>query len=325
MPSVAIAPLHSRLRRIVLIFNPFAGRVGGRGLRYFSQVSTLFRASGVEVIEVVLGPAAAGEGLRDAVRKGCDAVTACGGDGTFNYALQEVLPISNEVAFATVPLGSGNLFAKSQNLPDHPVRAAKALLNGSHTRATLGVILNNGGAERVWAGAAGIGADARVICGISPRLKARLGIVAYYVEATRQLCNPRLSLPWFTVEFTTAAGERRSERVTQLVAERINYFGAYFNGFSAELAEDELRLVLIKSDRRRALLRYGASLLASRSGIPMQPCNAVESVIAREVWCSPPSVPSCSSILAEADGELVGSVPARLYTLPGACIVIHPA
>jgi diacylglycerol kinase (ATP) len=313
------------LRRVVLIFNPFAGRIGGRSLRHFSEVSALFRASGVEVIEIVLGPAAADSGLREAVRKGCDAVIACGGDGTLNYALQAVLPISNEVAFAAVPLGSGNLFAKSHHLPGHPLRAAKALLNGSRARATLGVIANNGGAERVWAAAAGIGTDARVICGISPSLKARFGILAYYVEATRQLCDPTLSLPWFIVEFTTANGERRSERVTQLVAERITYFGAYGTGPSVQLAEDELRLVLIKSDRRRAFLRYGASLLASRPGIPMQPGNAVESVIAREVQCSPAAGPSSTSILAEADGELVGSVPARLYTLPGACIFIHPS
>lgn len=321
---MAIAIPNPPLRRIILIFNPFAGRVGGRSLLHFSQVSAFFRASGVEVIEVVLGPAAAGEGLREAVRKGSDAVIACGGDGTFNYALQEVLPINNEVAFATVPLGSGNLFAKSQNLPRHPLRAAKALLNGTRMRAALGVIVHDNGAERVWAAAAGIGADARVICGINPRLKSRLGILAYYVEATRQLCNPRLSFPWFTVEFTTAAGERRRERVTQLVAERISYFGAYGNGSSSELAENELRLVLIKSDRRRVFLRYGATLLASRPGIPVQPGNAVESVIAREVLCSPASVPSCTSILTEADGELVGCVPARLYTRPGACIFIHP-
>jgi diacylglycerol kinase (ATP) len=317
-------PISNRpLRRVVLIFNPFAGRVGGRSLRHFSEVSALFRASAVEVIEVVLGPAAAAEGLREAVTKGCDAVIACGGDGTLNYALREVLPITDEVAFATVPLGSGNLFAKSHNLPAHPLRAAKALLNGTRAHATLGVIANSAAAEYLWAAAAGIGADARVICGINPRLKAHFGILAYYLEAARQLCDPRLSLPWFTIEFTTATGERRRESVTQLVAERIAYFGST-NGGARTLADDELRLVLIKSDRRSAFLNYGASLLASRSSLRLRPGDAVEAVIASEVRCLPAEGPSSTSILAEADGEMVGSIPVRLYTLPRACTIIRP-
>src|SRR5260370_36762867 len=81
-------------------------------------------------------------------------------------------------------------------------------------------------ARRYWIVAAGVGADAHVICKINHEFKARYGIYAYYAESARQLLLARYKFPPFVVEFhESGRNVPRREIVTHIVPERIDYFG----------------------------------------------------------------------------------------------------
>src|SRR5260370_2744510 len=89
-------------------------------------------------------------------------------------------------------------------------------------------------ARRYWIVAAGVGADAHVICKINHEFKARYGIYAYYAESARQLLLARYKFPPLVVEFQESGSNvPRREIVTNIVTERIDYFwrcrGAHSN------------------------------------------------------------------------------------------------
>ena len=314
-------------RRILLAFNPAAGP-RRRDRTLLNAVAKFLSGASVETCQVMLG--AEGLGAIEHDIQTFDAVFICGGDGTINHALQHLMARQCDVPLGVIPIGSGNLFAGSMGTPRNVVSAAKALLKGERRRVSVGTISRNGdaGTPRYWIAAAGVGADARVICGIKPRLKARFGAAAYYAESVRQLCSPRLDLPLFRVEFTDRTGLRRSELVTQVIAERMAYFGNAVSRPAENLADDELRLVLIKSPSRWVYLRFGASLVASQLQLGSSAGSDVEVAIAKQVNCVP--VSSCNghakdNVLAEVDGELIGEAPVHLSVRPQAATVIVPS
>lgn len=315
-----MSPPESPWRRILLAYNPAAGRTSGGDKRLRRLVD--FLSSAVPVLELVTlnghGPGAV---IHDV--KSFDAVFVCGGDGTLNQMLQFLAESKAQIPVGIIPVGSGNLLSSSLQTPAEPVSAATALLAGEARQQPLGTITTADGRLRYWVAAAGIGADANVICGVSPRWKARMGQAAYYAESIRQLCSPRLELPWFCVELLGSDGSRRIERATQVIAERISYFGKAVSKAPHPLRDDEMRVILIKSSTRWALLRYGTALFASKFGAVLPASADIETMVVKEVLCTP--LPeSRTSVLAEVDGELVGPAPVRLTVQSSAATLILP-
>jgi len=116
---------------------------------------------------------------RDAVERGCDAVIACGGDGTVRAVLEGVAGSNTELGI--VPLGTGNLLAGNLGLADGLDAFPVAL---SAPATTLDTATVNG--ER-FAVMAGVGFDAMMIRDASSGVKERFGSAAYIASAARNL------------------------------------------------------------------------------------------------------------------------------------------
>jgi diacylglycerol kinase family enzyme len=122
---------------------------------------------------------------RQAVEDGAEVLLACGGDGTVNACIHQV--VGRPVALAVLPLGTGNLLAMNLGLPAG-IAAAVAIATGAGRRQ-----LDVGDADgRSFAVMAGMGFDARLMASTSPALKARLGWAAYVIVAFRHLRDPRM-------------------------------------------------------------------------------------------------------------------------------------
>jgi diacylglycerol kinase family enzyme len=107
----------------------------------------------------------AGELGRRARRDRLDIVVTLGGDGTINEAVNGMLadgPGPEVPVLATVPGGSGNVFARALGLPLDPVEATGQLLDGIREQRyrTLGLGRANG---RWFLANAGLGLDAEII------------------------------------------------------------------------------------------------------------------------------------------------------------------
>lgn len=109
-----------------------------------------------------------------------DVVLVLGGDGSLHAVVQALYEADrlNSVTLGLIPLGTGNDFAATLGLPDDPVKAALALVNG-HTRE-IDLIVDGDGGVVVNAAHIGIGAEAAAA---ARPWKRALGPIGYAIGA----------------------------------------------------------------------------------------------------------------------------------------------
>ena len=319
------------MRTFALLYNLSCG-TSRRAQTRLQRLRHAFRARGVELRPYSTStPRCASAVVRGAIAGGCEAILAAGGDGTFNDLLQATMLHADSLPVGIVPFGSGNVLSRDIGLSGDVARIAQDLVGATPTKVPVGLLssrLASGATvSRYFTVAAGIGADARVICGVSLAWKKRLGINAYYAEAARQLLFSPDPLPLFRVQYDDIqSGERRQETVSQVIVERVGYFSGPLlkkNG-TDPLSSKVFRLVLFKTQRRATYLRYGLQLLARQFGGAPSPIGNVEVVQATTVICDPLPGTAATDVLTEVDGELVGNLPAELRFAPQSIRLLMP-
>lgn len=303
------------MRKAALIYNPQAGRRRGRRLADVTAAAEVLAAAGVEaMLSPTPGPGAAAEQAREAIAGGCDALLACGGDGTVNEVLQGM--VGSTASLGVIPLGTGNALANDLGMPRDPRQAAQAMLSGRRREVRLGLAEYADFAGRRQARyfliGAGIGPDAELMYRLATAPKGRFGMYAYYAMGTRLL----LTHPFAT--FTAEFGGRR-ETVSEVLAMRVGYAGGLLAEVApgASLERDDLRLVLFKTGARRAYLSYLAAVASRRHW----KVEGVELADAGELRASGET---SSRVLVEVDGECVGTLPARLGMAEQRCVLLVP-
>jgi diacylglycerol kinase family enzyme len=136
-----------------------------------------------------------------AMRSGVDVVVALGGDGTVNEVINGLLTdgVHPDVpALGVVPAGSTNVFARALGLPNDPIEATGALLEGVRNATSRPVSLGLAD-DRYFCFAAGLGFDAAIVHGVERHrrkgrrsthlLYARVGVTEFF-RADRR--HPRL-------------------------------------------------------------------------------------------------------------------------------------
>ena len=211
-------------------------------------------------------PGSAGMQAEEAVRRGCDTIIACGGDGTVHEVLQSLA--GTQVALGVVPLGTANALAANLGLQSSPAKAVRKLLTAIPVRLPVGQISYQDAAgetrSRYFTVAAGVGADALFISRLDPALKRRFGYLLYMIEGFRVWATH--TFPLFEAAFIEGASSQpRVEEISELLVVRIRNFGGALNNFipGATLHNRRLRLVAFKT---RSRLRYFCFLIAALFG-----------------------------------------------------------
>src|SRR5260370_23736466 len=173
--------------------------------------------------------------------------------------------------------------------------------------------------------------------------RAGCGIEVYFGESARELLRARYKFPPFVVEFQESGSNvPRREIVTQIVAERIDYFGRCLaaqrngNGNSSGRISEDLHVILFKTPNALRYLAYGFCLIGNLMGAPPGKILDVELVRVRELTCrelrSDETLPEgwngarqgSGEILAEADGEFLGSLPVKIQIQPETLALLRP-
>lgn len=332
------APERKAFRRVALIYNPASGQDSPRRNAVIEEALAVLRAAGAEVEALATyAPGSAGLLAAEAARKGCDTVLACGGDGTVHEVLQAL--VETDVALGVVPLGTANALAADLGLGMGPraglgsglgsgvgggltpAKAVQMLLGAHPTRVSVGRVhycdLKGQMASRYFTVTAGIGADALLMSRMDARLKRRLGYILYLLEGLRVMATH--SFPLFAAEIAEQEKEAtRTIHVSQLLAVRIHDFGGVLHHLApgASLRNGTLRLVGFKTRSRWHYLRFVLAVLFRRQTFDRQ----IELCDAVSVECSKLEKP----IFVEADGELLGTLPARLEIVPHALTLLIP-
>ena len=311
------------MRKAILLYNPLSGQRQRRRVGDVQRAASILRSAGVDASTAPTRAAGeASEQVKEAIADGSDAVFACGGDGTVHDVLQGL--VGTEAALAIIPLGTANSLAHDLRLPLSPAGAAETALKSTPRRIAVGRIeyqdLSAKCCSRYFTVCVGIGADAHLFYKLNPLAKRHLGMAAYYVKATRLWLTH--SMPHFGLAFGENV-EPRSCEVTQLLAVRIRDFGGMLRELApgASLERDDLRLVLFHTRSRIAYLRYILrGLFATKWTVP-----GIELIHASEIRCDLlNSGAESSRIFVEADGELLGTLPAKISMVPNALTLLVP-
>jgi YegS/Rv2252/BmrU family lipid kinase len=311
------------MRQVALIHNPASGQLSAGHGKAIRQVLEVLHGAGVEAEALTTkGPGTAGELAAEAVLRGCDTIIACGGDGTVHEILQSL--VGTPTALGVIPLGTANALASDLGLRGSPERAVRKLLSAVPVRVSVGKISYREATgetrSRYFTVAAGVGPDALLLSRLDPGLKRRFGYLLYMVEGFRVWATD--SFPLFDAAFLEAgSSEPRVEQISQLLAVRIRNFGGVLNHFApgATLRKDDLRLIAFKTRSRISYFRFLLAVMFGRQTFSRE----IELLDAVRVECRFRN--GCSTrVFAEADGELLGGLPAELDIVPQALTLLVP-
>lgn len=311
------------MRKAALLYNPDSGGSQQRQRELQSALAVL-RDGGVAA---ELFPASsreqAAEITRQSITSGCDTVFACGGDGTINNIAQVLA--NTPVAMGILPIGTANALAHDIGLPLRTAEAAKAALDADPRRIALGEItcpdLSGVRRTRYFIIGAGIGVDAHLFYKLLTSAKQRLGMGAYYAKAWQMWFTYPMTR--FRVAYTTPQGAQQDNTdVTELLAVRIREFGGIIRELApgASLDRNDMRLVLCHTGRRFTYLAYVTRGLLRRNWV----IPGVELAYGTNASCDYADPNPSRKVYVQADGELIGSLPAEISIVPGALTLLAP-
>ncbi len=314
------------MRKAALLYNPESGGSKQRK-RDLDRALAILQNGGVEAeLLPTESRRHAGDQARQAIADGCDTIFACGGDGTIHNVVQ--ILAGTQVALAVLPMGTANALAHDLGVPLDIPKAAEAALQGRLRRVALGRLacknLESQPDTRYFVITAGMGVDAHLFYKLHSGTKQRLGMVAYYVKAWHMWFSYPMTR--FCVNYLETGGQvEKTANVTELLAVRIRHFGGVIRELApgASLDRNDMRLIFCHTARRIDYLAYVTRSLLGAAwkirGIELASCTKATcdyidgSVSGRR-----------QNIYVEADGELVGKLPAEVSVVPDALTILAP-
>jgi len=316
------------MRKAALLYNPDSGGSGKQRKSKLDSVLAVLRNTGVEAHLVLThSRAQAEEKAREAVLAGSDTIFACGGDGTIHNIIQVLA--NTRVALAVLPMGTANALSHDLGLPRDVAAAAKASLSATPRRVALGHIqyldFNGNPGTRYFIIAAGVGVDAHLFYKLIPETKRRLGMAAYYVRAWHLWLT--YAMRRFQVEYTeTGSDHPQRAELTELLGVRIRHFGGMLQRLApgASLDRSDVRLVLCRTASRLAYLSYVVrAMLRCHWTVPGIDLAHASKVVCQYLPSTADDAPQ-RIIYVEADGELLGTLPAEITVVPDALTLLSP-
>jgi diacylglycerol kinase (ATP) len=307
------------MRKVLFLHNPLSGGRRERRLADVEAAAAVLRAARIEVETVATEGAAEAGGQARAAVGNYDAIFACGGDGTIHDILQGMAGTGTPLGI--IPLGTANTLAHDLGVPLNHVAAAKAALSAKPRRIAVGRVqytdFTGNAGERYFTVAVGIGVDAHLFYKLNATAKRHLGMAAYYWKATHLwLTYP---LDRFRAD-VSSQGQTRELDVSQVLAVRIRFFGGVLRELApgASLERNDLRLVLFHTQSRFTYLRYIFRGLFATNWTG----KGIELANAALVRCR--ALSPGHRVFVEADGELIGTLPAEVSIQPDALTLLCP-
>lgn len=295
----------------LIIINP---RAGAAPARFGVLEARLRDALGDLEVARTRGPRDATRIAREAARAGVRRLVAGGGDGTLSEIVTGVLAagLGEEVEIGLLPLGSGCDFARSVGAPRSLQHAVEQLAAGETRRVDAGRIqcVDSRGRERT-------------LCFLN---EASFGLSAFTVDWMNRVgrrLGPRLGFavgaglavlrhPTPEVLISVDDKEVYAGPVCMVVVANGGSFGGGMRIAPAASPDDGLFEVVVVSalSRTRLLANFPALYRGTHVGHPAVEIHRGSRVAAQLV--------EGTAAHTEADGELLGCLPASMELLPGA-------
>ncbi len=302
----------------LLIVNPAAG--GGRAARALDRVlEALAPLRPFDVFVTQPGLERPAErAARDAVLAGATRILVLGGDGSSSQALNGIYAAGGadaltRVSLGLLPAGTGRDYARSAGIARDPVAAARALARGAAARRVdVGVIEFPDSRTRLFLNVASFGVSAQIAHALEeyPQLKRRAGAVAF------GLATVRAGWGYAPVETELRVDLQAAQRGPTAAVAIANggWFGGGMHVAPSARVDDGLFEVVRFGDlaRRDFVISLPRLYRGTHYTHPHVRHSQGAEILAA------PGVGVTQPIEIEADGEIVGALPARFSLLPAA-------
>jgi YegS/Rv2252/BmrU family lipid kinase len=306
--------------RTLLVVNPAAG--GGRAARSLDRVLEALQPWGdFEIAVTRAGEVRPAERIvREAVARGVTRIAVLGGDGTASQALNGLRREDGSIApvhLALIPAGTGRDFARSTGAPRNPIAAAHALAQGATVRQVdVGVVTFPDMQERLFLNVASFGVSAQIAHALEeyPQLKRRAGALAFGLATVRA----GVAFAPDTVE--SRIDDRDAERgpVAAMVIANGGWFGGGMHVAPTARIDDAQLEIIRFGDLARTDFVVSLPRLYRGTHYTHPKVRAAQG---RELLAAPVDV-GARAIEIEADGEIIGALPARFSVRPAALALL---
>jgi YegS/Rv2252/BmrU family lipid kinase len=306
------------MRRVVLLYNPTAGRGPRENEHAITQAADALRSRGVQVVlQATRMQGSIAKQAADALKDSADTIFACGGDGTVHDVLQGVVEQPN-ITLGVLPMGSANVLARHLQLPLDPVSAVLKQLEYDPRTIAAGSVRYTDGTnikQRYFLSLAGAGADGMLVYRMLATGKHQLGRSMYYLRAAQLFATSRF--PVFQLTYVLANGDAIERECVSAMAVRVNDLGGPFSPLvrGAQLTHELLRVALVKGPSRVGLPAWFA---LSWAGLHRHNRYA-ETLDVRSF-----RVTSAGPVQVQADGEWLGRTPCEVSLIPNAVRLLMP-
>jgi diacylglycerol kinase (ATP) len=276
----------------------------------------VFKEHGLRFEHVITeAPGHAVELAKQAAKKGYDMVVSVGGDGTIHEIVNGLYASGNinENLLGIVSTGTGSDYIRSTGTPRKIEDACRRFLQPRQRTVDLGIVeyaKNGGRAERLFVNFAGIGFDAEIVRRTTLQFKKLGALPSYLLGVLTTLVsyhNRKISL--------VVDGQEEERRVCTVIMNNGKYGGGgMYTAPQADLSDGLLDVMIIgdvdKADLLRSLPRIYKGTHLTHPKVTAKTAKEVE-------------IKSLSEkLFLQADGELLGEVPARFRILPAALNII---
>lgn len=288
-----------------IILNPKAGSVADVNL-----LTEKFREFSSSEVRVTEQEDDARKFAAKAVNEGCSLIISAGGDGTLNEVVNGIAEHAGDVRLGIIPLGTGNDFARSHNIPIKIEEAIEVIARGYAKAIDLVRVTSD--RVRYFINVSAGGFSGIVDEKLTAEIKKTWGPLAYWRCAAEAW--PELRAYEATVTFDDT--ERISMRLYNVIVGNGRYVaGGIAVAPEAQTDDGELDVILIPERSVAELAVLVAQILIGKH-------LQSEAIVYRRAKKF--AINSSPGMWFNVDGELVGNEPAVFEVMPHALQVILP-
>lgn len=294
-------------RSACLIFNPVAGQ--GNPELELEMIRSLLEPEIDLDIYLTSAEVDADQLAKAAVKRGVEAIIACGGDGTLSAAASAI--IGTGIPFGIIARGTANAFAAALRIPNTIDAACMTIVQGE-TRYVDAAYCN--GKPMVLL--AGIGFEAETVEMADREAKKRLGMMAYILAAVQQLGN----LQSFQVEIETEDKIIKTKASAITVANAAPPSSVLAQGPAGIIYDDGLLdLTIVAPNSKAGAIAATIHLLQTASMSSAVERDDIGYLRANQfkIKAEPPQK-------VVLDGEMIGKTPIEVYCVPAGLKVFVP-
>ncbi|HEU4929920.1 MAG TPA: diacylglycerol kinase family protein [Candidatus Krumholzibacteria bacterium] len=287
--------------KALVILNLSAGKGASDSVR--EKIERQFAAANIDYEVVETGKdAKPGDVVRERMDEKFDLVVAAGGDGTVSEVFDALF--GSSVPLGIVPTGTGNWIARELNIPTQIDDAIALIVHEPRTMVIDAMRIG----KRVYVLNAGVGINA-VVAATPRESKKRFGLFAYVVTVFKTIrIRPR------QLE-VTADGTTHTFRAVEVAISNCGILAkkVYPNGPDIRVDDGHVDIWILSMKTMLDYTRYLIGLLFGRR-------TKAQFLIARQRV----TITSKFPLIAQADGDVIGTTPIEAEILPGALRVLVP-